>query len=214
MAVQVSNIVSRAKRILQDTTSIRWPDLELLDWLNDGQREVVMMAPQAGAATVQVPLQNDSRQTIPNDGTQFLKLVRNVAGRAIRQTQQAVLDSQVPDWHSATDDEVMHYTFDPVDPRSFYVYPRGAKQVELIYTRAPETATAGGVLTIPDIYANAVLDYVLYRAYSKDAEETANRELANIHYSRFIESLGLKTQVDNAIAMAQNSIMRASPVGS
>lgn len=208
MAVQVVSLVNRAKRILQDTTGIRWPDLELLDWLNDGQREVVMMAPQAGAATVQVALQNDSRQTIPSDGTQFLKLVRNVGGRAIRQTQQAILDSQVPNWHSSVADEVMHYTFDPVDPRSFYVYPRGTKQVELVYTRAPVPALANGNITIPDIYANAVLDYILYRAYSKDAEETANRELANIHYTRFIESLGLKAQVDNAIAMSQNSVVR------
>lgn len=208
MAIQVSGILTRAKRILQDTTGIRWPDLELLDWLNDGQREVVLLAPQAGSATVPFTLVDDTRQTIPDDGTQFLKLVRNIGGRAIRQTQHAILDSQVPEWHSARGTEVMHYTFDPIEPRTFYVYPVGTTSVELVYARAPQLATAQGNITIPDVYANVLLDYVLYRAYSKDAEETANRELANTHYTRFVESLGMKAQVDSAAAMSQSSITR------
>lgn len=213
MTVPVSSILTRAKRTLQDTTGIRWPDLELLDWLNDGQREVAMLVPQAGAVTTTVALVNNSRQQIPSDGTQFLKLVRNIGGRAIRQTQQSILDSQIPNWHEAVGNEVMHYTFDPIEPRSYYVYPRASRQVELVYARSPSASTMNGNLSIPAIYANAVLDYILYRAYSKDAEQTANRELANIHYTRFVESLGMKAQVD-AMAAAQQSSVTRPVVGS
>ena len=87
MAVQVSSILTRVKRILQDANGVRWPEEELLEWLNDGQREIIMLAPQAGSQTVVVTLVADSRQSIPDDGYQFLKLVRNIGGRAIRQTQ-------------------------------------------------------------------------------------------------------------------------------
>jgi hypothetical protein len=63
------------------------------------------------------------------------------------------------------------------------------------------------------VYANAVLDYMLYRAYSKDAEATQNAELANAHLKRFVEMLGLKLQAD-ASGRYETPVVRASKVGS
>lgn len=51
-------------------------------------------------------------------------------------------------------------------------------------------------IKLDDIYANAILDYVLYRAYSKDAEYAANASRAALHYQAFTAALGAKTQVD------------------
>ncbi|MCK7581011.1 MAG: hypothetical protein MZV65_38935 [Chromatiales bacterium] len=51
-------------------------------------------------------------------------------------------------------------------------------------------------IKLDDIYANAILDYVLYRAYSKDAEYAANAQRAALHYQAFTNALGVKTQVD------------------
>ena len=214
MAIQINDLVLRAQIILQDTTGVRWPANELVDWLNDGQREVVMLHPQAGAVTETVTLDgSDSLQRIPSSGVQFLRLVRNINGRAIRQVDRDILDSQIPGWHNVTGNEVKHYVYDPMDQRVFYVYPKASVAVELVYARAPSTSSAGGGLSIPDVYANAVLDYVLYRAYSKDAEATANANLAEAHLRRFNESLGLKLAVDSA-GLYQSPVRRASPVGS
>jgi hypothetical protein len=214
MAIQIDSLVLRAQTILQDTTGVRWPSAELVDWLNDGQREVVMLHPQAGAVTENFPLDaTDSLQRIPTDGMQFLRVIRNVGGRAIREVDRDILDSQVPTWHTETGDAVLHYVHDPVDQRVFYVYPRAAGQIELVYAKAPTFADSGGALSIADVYANAVLDYILYRAYSKDAEATANMQLAEAHLKRFVESLGMKMTVDAGLAY-QSGIRRASPVGS
>lgn len=213
MAINVNSIISRAQTVLQDVTGVRWPELELLDWMNDAQREVVMLHPQAGAKTTDVPLTPGSKQTIPNDGTQFLRAIRNVGGRAVREVDRDILDSQLPDWHTESGAAVLHYTHDPIDQRVFYVYPAASGSLTIVYAASPPDSTIGSTIKVPDIYANALLDYVLYRAYSKDAEATQNAELADRHLRRFVESLGLKSQVD-AAQVYQTKVKRASPVGS
>lgn len=214
MAISVNNIVARAQTILQDTTSIRWPELELVDWINDAQREVVMLVPQAGATTLDVTLDPlDSLQRLPSDAIQFLRVIRNVGGRAIRAADRDILDAQIPGWHQLTDSEVIHYVHDPMDPTTFYVYPRATGSVEVVYAKSPNAVTAGQNLAIPDVYANSVLDYILYRAYSKDAEATANRDLAVKCYERFVGALGMKMQAMTA-SVYGTPVQRASPVGS
>ncbi len=61
-------------------------------------------------------------------------------------------------------------------------------------TSAPSSET----IKIVDSYANAMLDYVLYRAYSKDAEYAANVQRAQGHYTVMQTALGTKTSVDSA----------------
>ena len=80
----------------------------------------------------------------------------NTPGRAIRLVDRAVLDTQVPDWHASTPaNEVMHYVFDPVNPKVFYVYPRvsSARQIEIVYSASPVDIAIGAVILIDDIYS-------------------------------------------------------------
>jgi hypothetical protein len=191
MTVAVNTIVSRAQAVIQDATGVRWPGAELVDWLNDGQREIVLRAPVAGSVTESVTLTADSsRQDLPAGGVMFFRLTRNIGGRAIRAADHNLMDRGLPDWHQALGPAVVHYVADPLNPRSYYVYPRAAGAVELVYSKLPATAAAGGDVGLPDIYANMLLDYVLYRAYSKDAEATNMKALADSAYARFLAPLG------------------------
>lgn len=215
--IQVNNLVSRAATLIQDATNIRWPTTELIDWLNDGQREIVLLKPQASVKNESVQLTTGStKQSIPAAGVMLIDVARNMGaagstpGDAIRVTSREVLDAQKPTWHSDanTDGKIKHYMFDPRDPKTFYVYPKApatAWYVELIYSASPTDCSAGGVIQIDDIYANALLDYILYRAYSKDAEYAQNAQLAIAHYSAFSNSLGVKTQ--NELAQNPSSIV-------
>jgi hypothetical protein len=205
---QVNSILSRAATLIQDATNVRWPQDELLGWLNDGQREVVLHKPEASVKNTSVSLTSGStKQTIPSDGILLLDVTRNMgaagttAGNAIRLTTREVLDAQKPTWHSDANalGYVQHYIYDPRDPKTFYVYPKapsGAWFAEVVYSAAPTDCEAGNTIQIDDIYANALLDYVLYRAYSKDAEYAANAALAVAHYQAFANAIGLKTQND------------------
>lgn len=205
---QVNNIVSRAGTLIQDATNVRWPQAELLDWLNDGQREVVLHKPEASVKNISVALTTGStKQTIPADGVLLLDVTRNMGsggstpGNAIRLTTREVLDAQKPTWHTDANalGYVQHYVYDTRDPKTFYVYPKApatAWYTEVVYSATPTDCSLGGTIQIDDIYANALLDYVLYRAYSKDAEYAANANLAIAHYQAFANAIGLKTQSD------------------
>jgi hypothetical protein len=72
--------------------------------------------------------------------------------------------------------------------------------VELVYSSSPtDVPSVGSTITLDDVYANAIIDFMLYRAYSKDAEYAANREYAKQHYQSFMTSLGLKAQTDQSV---------------
>lgn len=203
--VIVDSILDRAAVILQDVTSVRWVPSELLDWFNDGQREVVLIRPAASVTNTSVALIGGStKQTLPSDGVMLIDVPRNMGaggatpGPAIRMCSREILDAQRPDWHSDANSlgYVQHFVYDPRDPKTYWVYPKAPNPwyVQLAYSAAPAAVAIGGVISIDDIYANALLDYVLYRAYSKDAEYVGNAQRAVGHYAAFQNSLGVKTQ--------------------
>lgn len=206
MATTAQSIINSVAVTLQDTGFIRWTAAELLQWLNDGQREIAMLLPEASTTFVNFTLVGGTKQTIPANGTRLISVVRNVTGtrRAIRLVDRMVLDAQKPTWHSETGaTTITHYCFDPRVPKNFYVYPPAAASgagVELVYSIAPTNLTSASAnIGLDDIYVNALTDYILYRAYLKDAEYTMNAERAKLHYEAFGASLGVKNQTDATV---------------
>jgi len=265
-------ILSRAAIILQDSTNIRWPFDELLRWLHDGQREVVLRKPDA--YTKSEPLQltvSETKQSIPAAGIQLLDVVRNLGttgttpGRAITRTERYILDAQRPNWNTETGSSVVkHYMFDERNPKIFYVYPpqpaTSPGYIEIVYSASPDplistwkaatpavvgdycmatisdnalyrctipgttgstepawtlTTTPDGssgvvwtkqssfmvpqMISIDDIYASALLDYILYRAYSKDADIAPSAPQRAVgHYQAFLQSIIGKEQGESA----------------
>ena len=216
MPIPAQSIIRRCVETLQDNTSIRWPVSELVRYLNDAQREVILYRPDAAVTNASVPLVTGSRQNLPVGGTKLVEVVRNSAGtkRAVRMVNREILDAQLPGWHAQTGvTEILHYMYDPREPRVFYVYPPAAATgaaVDLSYASMPAdiaepaegalyTAVTGN-LGIPDIYGNAVQDYVLYRAYTKDSEYAGNAARAQAHYGAFANALGVEVKATVAVA--------------
>ena len=216
MTVTVDSVVNRVQVILQDTTGIRWPvTSELVLFINDAQREIALLKPDASATTSNEQLVTGTRQTLPTGGNRLLRVVRNMSGtassstgkRAVRLVSREILDAQTPNWHDATASsgtdaahttEIKHYIYDEQNPRVYYVYPgvAGNAFAEVVFSANPSTVASGGNLSIPDIYGNAVTDYVLFRAYTKDAEYAGNNQRASTHYNLFINSVTGKGQID------------------
>lgn len=204
-------LLSRAAVILQDPTNIRWPQTELLDWLNDGQREIALFKPNVFVKNVNVQLAAGTKQSLPADGVSLVDVVRNMGtngstpGAAIRVVTREILDAQVSGWHSSTANAtVKHYVYTPLDPKTFYVYPpqpTGAgtqNNVEIIYVASPTDATLVSTITIDDVYMTALLDYILFRAYTKDAEYANNAQLATAYYQQFQAILAGKAAAEMA----------------
>lgn len=213
MAVTVQSVIDRVQTVLQDTTGVRWPVVsELVLWINDAQREVALMKPDASAVNETVTLTTGTKQSIPTTGNRLLKVVRNMSAasggtgkRSVRLVDAEVLNSQTPDWHDPTvsgdaahTNIVKHYVYEEANPRNYYVYPgvSGSAYLEIIYSSNPTTVAQSGNLSIPDIFANAVMNYVLYMAYMKDAEFAGNADRANSHFQLFTASVAGKGQLD------------------
>ena len=216
--MQASIILDQVTDILQDKTNIRWTEAELIRSLNDGQRAIVLLRPDSSAQNAAIQLVAGSKQSIPSTGLRLLDIVRNmgtngaIAGRAVRIVQREVLDAQIPDWHTQTGTVVKHYMLDNRDPRRFYVYPavpaNASVFLELVYSSNPrDVASSTDMVSVDDIYAPALVNYVVFRAYSKDAEYTADGSAAQLHYTAFMKLLGDKTSADSMMAPQANSTM-------
>jgi hypothetical protein len=209
------SIVDKAEQILQDATNVRWTADELLGWLNDAQRQIALVRPDASVTTANITLVSGTKQSLPASGLRLLDVIRNMGvggatpGSAVRLVDREVLDSQRPGWHMETGvSDVKHFVFDQRNPKTFYVYPPAVTNatVEAVYSVSPaEVAAIGNTITLDDIYQNPLLDWVLYRAFSKDAEFAANQELAVKHLSAFQTALGIKSEVDMATSPNKNA---------
>ena len=125
-AIQVNDVVTRVGQLLQDTTHIRWPLDEKLQYITDACREVCFYKPDACVQTSVATLVAGTKQTIPAAGTTLLDIVRNMGvggttpGIAPRIVTREILDAQQSDWHASPPDSVVrHYVFDQQNRRCF-----------------------------------------------------------------------------------------------
>lgn len=203
-------ILTRVSTLLQDVTNIRWTKAELLTYLSDGQRELCVYKPDACVKTASMALVAGTRQTLPADGVAFVDVIRNTTGsqRAPRSVSREILDAQIPNWHSSTPAaEVLHYTFDPQNQKVIYTYPpnTGTGSLEVAYAASPVELTEGATLGVDDIWLPTLVNYVMYRCYSKDAEYAANAQLAVAYYQAFTTQVGAKTASEVAVDVNRNS---------
>lgn len=226
MTVAVNTIIESAQVVLQDATAIRWAATELVKWLNDAQREIVLLKPDAGATTATIALAVGTKQTIPAGGNRLLKVVRNMSAlvdglgrKVVRLVEQEALDASVPNWHDPTvagdaahANVIKNYCYSEQNPRTFYVYP-GAKTtsawLEIVYSADPTVVAAGQNISLPDIYANAILDYILFRAFSKESDFAAQQQRADTHYKLFWTSITGKSMGDKT--STPNNVRKLGP---
>lgn len=205
--VKVIDLIDRAEEILQDTTNVRWSQQTLLNYLNDAQREIVLFRPDANPVNASFTLAQSAKQTLPTGGLRLLSLHRNLSPttKPITNIERRVLDDQVDDWYGTTSTNVEHYVYDPVDPKNFYVYPHpsgGGHTLEIVYSASPSDITISNfssdttVISLDDLYANPILDFMLYRAYQKDSEFAGDIQRYSGYLQSFQNALGIKNQVD------------------
>ncbi|CDS48909.1 Phage protein [Polaromonas sp. CG9_12] len=215
MPIAAQSLIRRVVENLQDNTSIRWPVSELVRYLNDGQREIVLYRPDAIRTTGAVSLVAGARQTLPVGATKLIEFWNNATGnkRAVRLVNREILDSQSPGWQNlAGVAEILHYTYDPRIPTEFFVYPPATIAASLVgaYSSMPAevaepadgvlyTAVSGSI-SVPDIYANTLQDYILYRAYDKDSEYAGNAARSQARYAAFANALGIEIKATVALA--------------
>jgi hypothetical protein len=160
-----------------------------------------------------------------NPSTKLIGVTRNTAiegrRRAIRLVSRQLMDAVLPNWESsAPATDAVNYMTDPNLPNVFWVYPPApvpsaqfpAMMVEVQYSATPTPIQpmnlAGktwrdivGDLSVKDRFMQALVDFVLYRAYLKDSEYGGNGARAQTHFQMF----------QNALMADQQGTMLAQP---
>lgn len=212
MALTAQTVLLNAIIILQDAGSVRWPLSELRKWLNAGLKEVSRIKPSATAATTTIELVAGTKQSLPATASLLLRAIRNVDGPVLTPIAREILDAQIPNWHKTTTVPyaaiARHIIQDPVDTRTFYVFPGndGNGEIEVVLSNKPTEVAAPAdefdielytaELGLEDLYENALVDYILYRAFSKDMQMAGAGDRALAHYKAFKEALGERQAIE------------------
>lgn len=243
----VKDVLYRVSVQLHDISPqfTRWTQRELVSALNDGQKAIAKYMPSSCSRVDAIKLKPGTKQSIdtilatdikPGDGSTATKVlgnylqgvIRNMGsdgltpGTAVRIADREVLDVNTPNWHTVTGTPVSIYTFDPRQPKIFYVSPgvpsTGTAWLEVSYLADPvEIALTGDyamngtdetVISVDDKFVDDLVNYVLARAYMKDAEFAGNGGLAATHTNLFTGSINAQVVALTGV----NPNLRALPM--
>lgn len=211
---KVMDIIRRVQRVCNDKTGKVWAEKELLEDFNDAVKDIVLHRPDASTVNKFfdcVPA--ESKQSLPGDALQLIEVIRNKGGGIIAKVERKMLDVMNPMWHQSPPTlSVESYVYDERDRKHFYLYPRPAgtveepHQVEVVYSTCPadvviddaefEEGSSDKAIPLEDTYSNAIIDFMLYRAYSKDLGSAANMARSARHYQTYGNALGMKLRAD------------------
>lgn len=222
-ALVAKDVLKRVRAILQDAGSVRWTLQELTDGLNDGLLEICFLKPSACAQTIVLSLQQGTFQTLAENHSQLIRVIRNitsadgvtprVSGPVITPIEREILDQQISNWHDSSvmpfSVTVRHIITDPISPRDFYVFPgnNGSGRIEAVVAVEPTKITVPSPdpndideytdeIGIAPIYQSVLIDYMLYRAFSKDMQMAGAAQRAMAHYQNFNNALGVRRQIE------------------
>jgi len=203
--MRAGDVLDRAAWLMSDADHGRIGQALWLKFLSDAQRQLALLRPDATARRALVQLVPGTLQAIPADGLRLLEATRTMEGatpgQALRLVDRASLDAFDPAWHVAAPAAPHSYAFDPRTPRIFHVSPPAPASppaaVEMVYSAAPaELATVNDALAVDDVYAAALLDYILHLAFAMDTDSEASRSRSAAHLAAFHAAVGGKLQSD------------------
>ena len=202
------SIITEASTILGDSSNTRWSQSELLGYLNDAQLEAVTLAPKVNPVRVTVQLLPGITQELPNDGILLLDIFWNMGangltiGQPITVTNIDVMRKRRPNWTTDTASGIVQtYMYDEKDPVHYSVWPpqpNPAWYIDINYSAVPVAIPNYGpstTITIDDYWKNALLSFVLSRAFSKDAAVPAMAERRDANYKQFLQDLEIAAEV-------------------
>lgn len=211
----VQSAITEVRRIIHDeSATFRWSDLELIDYVNAGDRQTVTLIPEANTVeTIEDTLTSRvARQSLPTGGIKFIKVARNYADDGstpqgvVRYAEKDALDTYEPDWEFVSikadgANYFEHFCHDDREPTVYFLYPAPVednKRTAVVYSAIPTLMTAvNDTLPLDDKYTNALIMYVVYRALTKEARETLPGAFRQELWQNYLVALGLQKQAES-----------------
>jgi hypothetical protein len=219
MKISASSVIGKVRHILFDalvtigdtSDGVAWTNEELLNWISDGQ--VAISASNPGSCTEYsiYKLSPGAIQTIPDKAYALLDVTRNMGiagtapGATVQKIPRASLDNLYPDWHRSSPASVVKgFCYSSDSPEKFFCYPPQPKTnqgyVEVLVATTPTpVSVATQSLSISERYEPALVDYVAYRAFSRNSDNAQYLNLAESFRVRYASATGDSLKMDAAI---------------
>lgn len=207
----------KVRTTLYDINRDSWSDSELLEWYNSAIPAIIANRPDAHYSREIFLCREGAAQTLPDKGIRLIRVDNNVGGDVVRFRDRDMMDKDIPGWMSEEGEEVEYFSMDDRYPRTFYIYPTppAGHQINIVFSSLPEEVkitnfeTDQTIISIDDTYQDAIFDYVMFRALSKDAEFADSAQRAVTHLNAFNGFLGSKTQSDAGVTPTNDQSVRA-----
>lgn len=203
MTISAQSIISYAQTtLLNDAAGVRWPAAELVSHLNEFQRECVRVRPDQTATMITVGLAAGHKQALPDNVATFIDIPQNASNKPISKVDLPLMDAAVPGWRLATaKKDIVHFIYNLKDPRVFLVYPPALSTSSVVMeaalkpvdVTASSATTATGNLSVQDDMYTPALNWVMFRALSKNAEHASQALLAAGYKAAHDSALGIES---------------------
>jgi hypothetical protein len=172
--------VDLARVSLNDAAKVRYTDSELLVYLNAGLGTFALVRPDLFAqyepalATVANQVQQDVTDA---DALAIIDVYGVSGGNAITECDLETLSRSTPGWMMEAAGVPVHWMRAPGDSAKrdatkYMLYPRPKTEITLMaqVVYAPDDITLNKNVPVPSGYEDALAQYVVYKAESKDDE--------------------------------------------
>ena len=218
----VQSIIDRITHITKDPDHVRWTLPEIALWLNNAKDQIASMHPRSSAEYVVLTLGAGHRQDLRliDPSKRWIRLFEILAnmeehedgpdtptGTTTRMISRQALDWAFNSWRRSRSlsTSVREYALDERSPFTFDVVPAvqaGTKVYALASIYPPPCmilngdgtalASANEKFPLADGYDIPAVDYVLFRLFSKDANDPANAQRAATHLQAFQLAMGVE----------------------
>lgn len=191
MAV-LSTLITECRNELIDTGGVRWTNAEFIEYANAFFKELGKLAPSEVTARVTLALAAGAFQTLPDAYDALVELTTNSVGTSMREVDYPSLKAALT-WSTETATSAGPLEWARIAGAEFAVYPAvasGGANVTAIVIDPPAVTAVGDTVALSDATLAAMVQYMVYRARSKDAEDTIMLARAQDAYTKFRQLLG------------------------
>lgn len=209
-SLSVSDIIQRVKRSFGDEADIQINSDDIMRWINDCQREIVVEQNLLQAKATAASVLGQTEYTIPND-TLTLRTVK-YNGTKLVPLSISEAENYITDYDNTANYPSGTPTHFWIFANRITLYPKPdtnlAAGLEIYYTRQPTVISAlSDIPEVPVVYHNRIVEYCLQQAYELDEDWQA----AQAKQQQFRTGLDkLKDQTDWATRDTYPSITSVS----
>ncbi len=199
IAFTPQEVINDARRVLNDfdPDSLRDTDADLLRHVNAGIKEIAAHKPEYFSTVGDMVCEaGKCEQSVTfDDAYALLDVLCIHNGSALTQFDRKAMDMFRPTWRNDTAGPAEQWAALEGDLLRFFIHPPapGGQVLDIRYARNPSEYDLGDVIAdLPEVCKPALMDYVIYRAQSKDDAHVLSAR-AQAHYTAFLNKIGVQT---------------------